>query len=334
MGKGKVTVEGNSRKVRQQRRKVLGTLSSLTVHPRTRQRYDRALGKFFAYLQWHRITLASTALALDAQLADYVEYLWQEGDSRYLGGDTVAAIQDAQPELKGSLLKSWRLLKTWARHELPARAPPLTPRLVYALCGWFVKRNMSACALAIHLAFVALLRTGEMLGLQSKHIQASKSSGQIVLNLQATKTSHRHAVLDSVVVSNFQLAWHLQAWQTQVSAETYLVSMSCACFRARFATALQELHLSNFPFKPYSLRRGGATALFQAVQSFSKVCHVGRWQTERSCRLYIQDASASLTDMRLSPCAYRDQMEKYWTGQLGLASQGRDRMARGRGRKL
>ena len=319
--------------MRQQRRRALGTLKALSVKKGTRERYDRSLQKFFAYLQWHRFTLAATAASLDSQLEAYVENLWHEGDSRYLASDTVAAVQDVQPELRKALPRSWRVLKKWARHELPVRAPPLTQLWVHAICGWFCHSGMSSTALAVHLAFAALLRTGEMLGLRSKHIVASTLQGKIVLNLQVTKTSHKDAVMDSVVITDHALAWHLRAWQAKVSTDAFLVPMSGTTFRSHFSAALQNLQLSHFPFKPYSLRRGGATALFQTVQSFSKVCHAGRWQSEKTCRLYVNDASAALSELKLPVFPHREQFAAYWRRQLQLVYREQERFARGRGRK-
>lgn len=66
---------------------------------------------------------------------DHVEHLWSEGFGRALAADTVAGIQDAQPNVRKQLPATWRLLKAWSVNEVPSRAPPLpedafTPWLV------------------------------------------------------------------------------------------------------------------------------------------------------------------------------------------------------------
>ena len=43
----------------------------------------------------------------DSLLAEYIEYLWLEGEGRGLASDTVAGIQDADPKLKGQLQLTW-----------------------------------------------------------------------------------------------------------------------------------------------------------------------------------------------------------------------------------
>ena len=50
--------------------------------------------------------------AFDDMLSDYIEHLWASGEGRALASDTVAALQDAEPHLKGKLQFTWRLLKT------------------------------------------------------------------------------------------------------------------------------------------------------------------------------------------------------------------------------
>lgn len=52
MGKvGKVMIEGGSREERKRQRAALGSLQSLTVQPRTRERYNQALEGFWAFLR-------------------------------------------------------------------------------------------------------------------------------------------------------------------------------------------------------------------------------------------------------------------------------------------
>ena len=59
----------------------------------------------------------------------------------------------------------------------------------------------------------------------------------------------------------------------------------------RFWLRLLEVHgLEADNYTPYSVRRGGATALFQATQSFSAVADRGRWNKEKTARLYIETA--------------------------------------------
>ena len=49
---------------------------------------------------------------------------------------------------------------------------------------------------------------------------------------------------------------------------------------------------------PYSLRRGGATALFRQSGSFDVVANKGRWVSLAALRLYVTTALAELADAK------------------------------------
>ena len=101
MGKvGRLYVEGHSQEERKKRRAELGTLKSLTVQGSTRVRYDKALEQFWSFLRDEGRRLPDQAHELDQLLCEYLEHLWSEGVGRALASDTVAAVQDAQPDVQ------------------------------------------------------------------------------------------------------------------------------------------------------------------------------------------------------------------------------------------
>ena len=79
--------------------------------------------------------------------------------------------------------------------------------------------------------------------------------------------------------------------------------MSPAAFRKMFREALDCLHLTQFNFQLYSLRRGGATYDYLANNNIQRTVLRGRWGDLRTARIYIQDGAASITELRLSPQA-------------------------------
>ena len=115
MGKvGRLYVEGHSQEERKKRRAELGTLKSLTVQGSTRVRYDKALEQFWSFLREEGRRLPDQAHDLDQLLCEYLEHLWSEGFGRALASDTVAAVQDAQPDARKRLPAAWRLFKAWS----------------------------------------------------------------------------------------------------------------------------------------------------------------------------------------------------------------------------
>ena len=75
-------------------RKEIGPLKDCVVSAKTRARYDKAVKKFFQYLEDEHLAIPVTVSSFDDQLSDYIDYLWQEGEGKALASDTVAALQD------------------------------------------------------------------------------------------------------------------------------------------------------------------------------------------------------------------------------------------------
>lgn len=115
----KAILEGRTKEQRAEQRKNLGSLRSLTVQPKTKKRYDLAMEKFFSFLAFEKLTLPKQRSQMDDLVSDYLEHLWSSGEERALASDTVAALQNTEPHLKGQLLGSWRLLKYGANKKFP-----------------------------------------------------------------------------------------------------------------------------------------------------------------------------------------------------------------------
>lgn len=299
MGKRRI-IEGNSQEARKMRRQELGPLKSLIIKPATLERYRRAADHFFAHLRRQREPIPQTPEIMDIVLSEYIGELWEEGHSKSLAGDTISGLQHHQPSLKGELKTSWRYLKAWQQAEVPARAPPFSLQTLAIFCGWAHQQNPH-WALALQLGFHALLRTGELLQLQAKDCTVQQD--HIHLFLGQTKTSFRNANVDSVHFRHHQLALLLDAWKNSVRKNGYLVDCSNTAFRTWFARGLRDTSLDHIGYKPYSLRRGGATHVFTESHSYSTVTQQGRWSSQQTVRVYIADSLALLNDLnlRLSP---------------------------------
>eukprot|EP00439_Symbiodinium_sp_Y106_P001984 s9449_g1.t1 len=63
----------------------------------------------------------------------FIEELWEDGDPKAYASDTLSGLGHFIPSVKPHLISSWRLHAAWGRSELPARAPPFTVALIYAL---------------------------------------------------------------------------------------------------------------------------------------------------------------------------------------------------------
>ena len=118
-------------------------------------------------------------------------------------------------------------------------------------------------------------------------------SGGGVISLAHTKVGQQNAafeasvILDPLVPAAFAQACAHAAAGT--SKNFYIFAGNESRFYKLFDRALSALKLEHMGFRPYSLRRGGATAFYRATCNMSATIERGRWSTIRVARIYIND---------------------------------------------
>ena len=187
MAKKKALSRGDQTKEERKKvRKSLGTLKRLTVQPKTRERYSGALGRFFNFLSREGLSLPTARDSMDSIVSDYLEWLWSEGEGRSEASNALAALQDADPKLRGCLPGSWRLLRTWNANEIPERAPPMSESVLSAMVGWAIMHE-HYIALSLLVGFHGWLRAGELLGIQAWQVNITSAASPAVISLGLTK---------------------------------------------------------------------------------------------------------------------------------------------------
>eukprot|EP00435_Cladocopium_sp_Y103_P050034 s2053_g15.t1 len=298
MGKGKKHLEGKSQRERKKIRKQMGSLKSLTLQPRTRQRYDKAKEKFYHFLQKNNVDLPWEKHQLDGLLCDYLEWLWANGEGRALASDTLASLQDTSPRIRGCIPGAWRLLKTWHVNEIPCRAPPLPERVLTSLAGFFIFHQRPDMALSVLLGFYTMLRTGELLGIKNRDVTIDEGHRSAVISLGYTKGGKRTGAAESVTVTVSEVIRRLAQWKRSTPAGSNLTPAPHT-WRKEFARALEALGLQSWEFRPYSLRRGGATFWFAQHGSLDRILLQGRWMAAKTARTYLNEGLAVLTEMKI-----------------------------------
>ena len=96
---------------------------------------------------------------MDLRLCEYIEQLWEEGDSRRWATDAPSGFVHFVPQLRARLHGSRRLLKAWAKLELPERAAPLPASYAAALAGVALQGGDLRLCVCIMVAFHAFSRT-------------------------------------------------------------------------------------------------------------------------------------------------------------------------------
>ena len=105
-------------------------------------------------------------------------------------------------EYKGRIPEAWSLLGTWSKLELPCRAPPLHNLQLCALVGLAVHRKDLGMAAGLMVAFQALFRTGELLGLRKSDVQFHGCGEAATLHLGLTKSGQRKGRPERLLVND------------------------------------------------------------------------------------------------------------------------------------
>ena len=118
-----------------------------------------------------------------------------------------------------------------------------------------------------------------------------------VINLGMTKSGKRQGAAESIALTEQHVLVHLWAWKRKVPPHTFL-TLKPNAWRALFADCIQKLKFTKWEFRPYSLRRGGATDLFVKTGSLDKVVIAGRWSAVKTARIYINSGLAMLSEIQ------------------------------------
>ena len=155
-------------------------------------------------------------------------------------------------------------------------------------------------AVSLVLGFYSILRTGEILGLRASQLMVDSKATKVVVSLGMTKGGKRQGAAESTVVGYDLAVFFLSHWKRLAKPHTPF-AVNPAHWRSLFNQALVALKVEKFGFRPYSLRRGGATWWFSKHHSLDKILLQGRWQTPKTARMYLNEGLAVLAELQLPP---------------------------------
>ena len=125
------------------------------------------------------------------KMCEYIEKVWEEGDSRNWATDAVSGLMHFIPSLRGQLRGSQRLLRAWSKMELPTRAPPLPTVFAAAVAGAALQIGDVRLCAALLVAFHAFLRTGELLKVRAGDFVLQGQDKPVLLSPPITKSGQR-----------------------------------------------------------------------------------------------------------------------------------------------
>ena len=292
----RVLLAGRTAQERRRRRAGF-RLRDFCITPKTRARYEQAVGRLLPFLERH-----GNLDHLDDVVCEWIELQWTRGQSVNCIADALSGLHWFWPEIRGALKESWRLFKQWRRVETPARAPPLTVLLVKAIISRAVIKQDLAFAALVALAYHALLRTGEALALRFCDLEFGSRCG--VVSLQQSKSGLRMGSKEAVAIRDRCTLQLLDAYWTCTRhfPGQKLWPHSAQAFRIRLQSYFRFFRVTHFGYKGYSLRRGGATFLLQEGMPLEAILLRGRWRSISVGQLYLQDGLAQLPSLRIPEC--------------------------------
>ena len=284
-------------------RRQIGLLKLNRINKRSQTRYRAAIRRFHAWCWQYGYLDIDNVDALDTYAQEFIEALWQEGDSKGDAGLLLSALQWALQQ-KRILPGSWGLFKAWSLLELPRRAPPLPAVVLTGLVGFALSEGRLGLAATLLAGFAGFLRTAELTSLSASQLTFSDSGCLVLLPL--TKSGQRRGGPETVHITDpqaVQLLWLATAHSTD-RAEP-LTGMHPQMFRRWFRQALETLGVTAMGFLPYSVRRGGATHAYQQQPNLPHVLLIGRWEESKTARIYITEGALFLTKLSLPAEALR-----------------------------
>ena len=289
---------------RAQARKEIGKLRNQVIRSSTEQRYEEVFLRFLKFHGLHRSFAIGSFEEFDELASEYVEMLWETGEPKSLANYTLAALQFFKPQLKQHLPWSWKLVKVWNQVELPIRATPMSPELLLAYAGVAWKWKQYRFAWLILVGYGLFLRTGEMLTLKKSDISISHNTA-VVFIASSKGAKKKFLPLERLELTETAPLWALKQLCRPPGRTTDFVlwGESRRAFMAIWHDITEHLKLSDCNYKPYSLRRGGASSAYRLGATLDELVSKGRWQHVHTARIYLDTGLQALSTISLPAVA-------------------------------
>ena len=285
------------------------------ISDRTYQSYRRACRNFFAYCHSVLGRLPGSLPELDATVAEYLNECWQEGEPHGYAGHLLSGLQRFHPPARHNLQTAWLYFNNWQSQVTPKRALPFPKEMLTALAAAAARVGQLRLSALLLVGFTCFLRTSELLSLKVGHVKLFESSGTVFVALEHTKTSGRKQAKESVYFRDRTTLEVLKAATRSLEQDELIGGFTHAAFSAALNSLLRCVGVEAWGFLPYSLRRGGASWHFSEGQNMDATVARGRWQSPKTAKIYIEDATAALVMLQLTD-PVRARLEKlngFWT---------------------
>ena len=182
--------------------------------------------------------------------------------------------------------------------------------VAYYMWSW----GQRSAAILTCLGFSSFLRTMEFVGMRRQQLTFGANL-RCHLALPRTKGVSRHGGVEGVSITDPLMSQLLRKVCSGLLPGDFVVGLSASQYRILFAAAVQAVGLPS-SFKPYSLRRGGATWHFRLHGNIGLTMEVGRWANMRTARTYVNTALMELTALTVLSSPEVDQASDHFSAIL------------------
>lgn len=295
-----------TRTERQEQRKNI-VLRDAGITKKTQERYYHGLHHLLKF-----IGDVHSTLDLDENICDWIQHCWETGESLHVVSDGLCGLHHFEPWTKRTIPMAWKVFATWRKLESPDRAPPLTRQIIYSWASYAIDHKQLGFASLLCLGFFALLRTGELL--KVRPVDLLIKNGTCIVSLYDTKSGQRNNAAEMVMLNDpFTVELLTALLEDRRAQHLHLAPVwlgTAQKFRDEFSRYCKRFDITQLSFRPYSLRRGGATWVFQSSGSMEMALLKGRWSSARVAKIYISDALSFLPGMTFSSQA--EYMLRAW----------------------
>ena len=268
----------------------------------TQVRYRRARTAFDEWLALRGIALENLApTEVDPFLARYVLDTKEDEDSVLTKQGCVDLMATLGKRLGHPMRLCQQVLRAWSKEEPPRQAEAMPSAVAYAMVTTMaIVLKEPFIAIHVLLAYSACLRIGESLNLKMVDVVLPRARDpwmRAVLILRSTKRGFDQKVVLSNPETVRALMDFIRYFRKGADGEELLAAVSYSRFARAFRRTIALLELPAGEWRSHSLRRGAATPVVEAGQSFESVRQYGRWAAESSAREYIRLGQSAMMRM-------------------------------------
>ena len=227
------------------------------IGQRTKDRYQCQLRAFFAHLQAFDIPLPRSLHDLDRELAEFINDMYQNGEPHGYAGDLISALSRAMPRARANIPTARLYFKNWGREVVRSRALPMPVHAVTGLAGLALAFQRVDLAALLPTAFVCMLRTSEIYGLQRKNVIFNPGLSKAIVTLPHTETSGPN--MEESVVHDPTIVRALWEACKRLQPDDKIYTRPARFLGDDLKWLASLVGFNHQRLLPYSLRRGGAT---------------------------------------------------------------------------